>query len=281
MNKLTVVAAAALVAVTVSTSFAEEEKTSLSAQAGDRISLAPLSMEQPAVAPAAPAEDKVTGDAYVGLYNKYLFRGNDLSANKWVIQGGADLSYKNVTLSYWTNFQTKASDGLKKVTENDITLNYAWAPLELLNVNVGNNMYNYAGFTTNELYLKTTLNALLAPTLAVYWDWDEASKAGLFYTVSVSHPVEISKELAVTLGALASYNQRNPSAAVDPNSSDSLDGAYNGLHNYEFSVSADYTLNDRIKISPSYLFSNAFNGKGRGAGIHQEHVYGVKAAFVF
>ena len=109
----------------------------------------------------------------------------------------------------------------------------------------------------------------------------EASKAGLFYTVSVSHPVEISKELAVTLGALASYNQRNPSAAVDPNSSDSLDGAYNGLHNYEFSVSADYTLNDRIKISPSYLFSNAFNGKGRGAGIHQEHVYGVKAAFVF
>ena len=39
MNKLTVVAAAALVAVTVATSFAEEEKTSLSAQAGDRISL--------------------------------------------------------------------------------------------------------------------------------------------------------------------------------------------------------------------------------------------------
>jgi hypothetical protein len=225
----------------------------------------------------AGAEDKVTGDVYVGPVNKYVFRGNDLSANQWVVQGGADLSYKDFTLSYWSNWQGHAAGGIKrsKITETDITLNYAFSPIKLISMNAGNIYYSLDGINdTNELYLKTTLNTLLSPTLAIYWDWDEATQAGLFYTLSIGHTFEVTKQLGVNVGALASYNQHNPSAAFAAYE-------YNNLHNYELSVSADYAVTDAIKISPSFVYSNAFNSDGRNNGISDESIYGIKAAFNF
>jgi hypothetical protein len=225
---------------------------------------------------AAGAEDKVTGDVYIGPVNKYVFRGNNLSANQWVVQGGADISYKNFTLSYWSNFQTHTAGPYKSgnATETDITLNYAFTPVSLLTFNVGDTAYTFdQGSNTNELYLKTTVNTLLSPTLAIYWDWDQAKKAGLFYSLSVGHTFELAKGLGLNLGALASYNQQNPSANLGSN--------YNNLHNYELSTSVDYSLTDSVKITPSFLFSNSFNSKGREIGIKAESVYGLKVAYIF
>jgi hypothetical protein len=234
-----------------------------------------------AVASTASAEIKVSGDVYAGPYSKYLFRGNDLSGNQWVVQGGADLTYKAFTLSYWSNFQTHAADGLNRsdVTETDITLNYAFSPTPLLSMNVGNTYYTFDGFRdTNELYLKTAVNTLLTPTLGIYYDWDEAQGddydgTGLFFTLSVGHSFELAKGLNLNLGALGSYNMENPSA--------DLGAKYDNLHNYELTASLDYALTDAVKISPSYMYSNAFNSKGRSAGIKDENVFGVKAAFNF
>lgn len=223
---------------------------------------------------AASAEIKVTGDAYVGLYNKYLFRGFDLSGNQGVVQGGVDLTYKDFTLSYWSNFQTHAAPGYtrSKITETDITLNYTFSPTQLLTMNVGNTYYSLDSFKdTNELYLKTTLNTLLSPTLSIYWDWDEArtqDMTGLFYTLSVGHTFNPVKNVAWNLGALVSYNQENYSV-----------GDFNNLHNYELSTSIDYSLTDNIKISPSYTYSNAFN-RSR-SHINDESLFGIKAAFNF
>lgn len=229
-----------------------------------------------AISSTAVAEDKVTGAAYVGPYNKYVFRGLDLSDNQWVAQGGVDLSYKNFTLSYWSNFQTHSSVNSKKsnLTETDITLNYAYSPVELLSFNVGNTFYSFDSSQyadTNELYLKTTLNTLLSPTLAVYWDWDESTSNGMFYTFSLGYSKEVAKNVTANIGALASYNMKNPSAS----------SGYNNLHNYELSFGLDYTPIDKLKISPTYTYSNAFNSVARAAGVHDESIYGIKAAFIF
>ena len=59
-----------------------------------------------ALVSTAKAEVVVSGDVYAGMYSKYVFRGVDLSENKWVCQFGADLSYKGLTLSYWSNLLT-------------------------------------------------------------------------------------------------------------------------------------------------------------------------------
>jgi hypothetical protein len=234
--------------------------------------------------PVAKAENALTADVYLGMYNKYLFRGIDLSGNQWVSQFGADLSYKNFTLSYWSNLMTHAGDitdtfraKAGDITETDITLNYTFSPIELLTFNVGNTFYSLENSNdTNELYLKTTLNTILSPTLSIYWDYDEASKAGLFYSLSVGHTFEVNKNLGVNLGALVSYNQSNWSVTGDQSA--------NNWNNYELSVSADYTLPclDKLKISPSYTYSNAISHEMREkAGITDQSLYGIKATYNF
>ena len=230
-----------------------------------------------AVASVAVAEVKVSGDVYVSPASKYVWRGFDLSNGRGVVQGGVDVSYKDFTVSYWSNEQMVSGPTLKagEVTETDITLNYAYKPVELLTFNIGNIYYNLDGAPdTNELYIKTTLNTLLSPTLAVYCDWQQAKDTGLFYTLSVGHSIELMKDLGINLGALASYNMK----------SDYSVGSYNNLHNYELTASADYSVTDNIKISPYYLYSNAFNATARKKAnleVTDQSIVGLKAAFNF
>lgn len=236
-----------------------------------------------AMVSTAKAEVAVSGDVYAGLYNKYVFRGIDLSDNKWVTQFGADLSYKGFTLSYWSNLLTKGFDdksltgyGAGDITETDVTLNYTFTPIELLTFNVGNIYYSLEGLSdTDELYVKTTLNTLLSPTLGIYWDCKEAKSTGLFYTFSVGHSFELMKNLGLNLGALVSYNQSNFSAqyfGID----------YNNWHNYELSTGLDYSLTDNVKLSAVYTYSNALTSQARELGnVHDESLYGIKAAFNF
>jgi len=274
------------------------------------ISLA-LAEESPAPAPseerqkdlggccACPADPIVTGDVYYSPMNRYIYRGQNLSQNKWVSQGGVDLTYREWTLSYWTNFEHQASDGrvghlTKGITENDIYINYAynpwWVPTKTdgtpyVQFNVGNNLYDYNNETTNEVYAKANLNMpeLLNPTIAVYWDWDRATRAGLYYTASLSYKYDIERKyLDVTAGALVSYNQRNWNAAYDPNSSDYHDGAYNGFHDYELTAGLDWLVDKHTTISPSYQFSNALSTKARDiAGIKPQHCVGIKVQWSF
>ncbi len=229
-------------------------------------------------AASARAEVSLTGDAYVGMYNKYIFRGIDLSGNQWVTQFGADLGYKGFTLSYWSNLMMHEGGGYKagEITETDVTLNYTFTPIEMLTFNAGNTFYSLEGLRdTDELYLKTTVNTLLSPTFAVYWDCKMAKSTGLFYTFSVGHSLPLMKNLGLNLGALVSYNQSNYSAQLY-----GID--YNNWHNYELSASMDYAVTDKLKISPSYTYSNAISSKARQlGGVSDESLYGVKVLYNF
>jgi len=228
---------------------------------------------------AARAEIKVSGDVYAGMYSKYVFRGIDLSDNKWVSQFGADLSYKGFTLSYWSNLLT--DDGVilgssfesGDISETDVTLNYTFSPVKLLTFNVGNTFYSLENFEdTNEIYLKTTFNTLLSPTLALYWDWDQSKETGLFYTFSLGHTFELVKGLGLNLGALIGYNQRNYSVSE----------AYSNWNQYELTAGLDYSVTDNVKLSAVYTYSNAVSEKARDlGGVEDQSVFGFKAAFIF
>ena len=64
-----------------------------------------------AVSTSALAAIEVEGDAYLGVYDKYLWRGFDLSGSKPVAQGGIDVSAGAFTLSTWTNVQLSSDSG--------------------------------------------------------------------------------------------------------------------------------------------------------------------------
>jgi len=225
--------------------------------------------------PAALAAIEVEGDAYVGFYDKYLWRGYDLSGSEGVVQGGVDLSAKGFTLSYWTNYQ--ASDdkegGFKRgeANETDITLDYTASLNDSVSVSVGNILYALDGLDdTNELYLGVALNLPLSPSVTVYYDYDEAESDGLFLNASVGHTISLGEKLGVNLGAGVSYNQ----------ASDYAVGSYRDWHNYELSVSADYALTDQLSVSPSFLFSSPISDEAKVA-IDTETVAGVALALTF
>lgn len=236
-----------------------------------------LALVMVAFCTSASAAIEVEGDAYVGYYDKYLWRGFDLSGGTPVVQAGVDLSAKGFTLSYWTNIQTKDDvvlgndvDG-GNATETDIILDYTFSPIEMLSVSLGTIWYALDGADdTKEAYVGLALDTILEPSLTVYYDYDACEENGLFYTASIGHSIGINDQLSVSLGALVSYNEESDYAV----------GAYSDWHNYELSASVDYALTEQISVTPSFLFSEGISDDARDA-IDSEMLAGVAVTMTF
>lgn len=234
-----------------------------------------ISLGQGSIATAAI---EVEGDAYVGIFDKYLWRGFDLSGSQPVVQGGIDLSTSGFTLSYWTNVQLSSDeeDGFTagEMTETDIILDYSFGIGELVSVSVGDIFYIVEEDwpNTHELYLSVGLNTLLEPSATVYYDWDECEEDGLFYTLSIGHSIAVTESIGVGLGALVSYNQEN----------DFNIGDYEDWHNFEVSVNADYAVTKQVTFSGSILYSEPLSDDAEDiGGIDGETLVGLTATLTF
>lgn len=230
------------------------------------------------VAQAGAATIEVEGDVYVGVFDKYLWRGHDLSGSMPVAQAGADLSTHGWTLGYWSNWQLKSDAGegfdSGEVTETDIILSYAHDFGDLLSVSVGNIWYQLDGFEdTNEVFIGGTVNTLLSPTLTMYWDWDACEEDGLFFTFDVSHSFDLMEALTLNLGALVSYSLHSDYAT-------NVNYDYSGFHNYELSASLDYALSDQFTLSPSFTYSSGISSGGK-KNIDTEILAGINLTFTF
>ncbi len=229
----------------------------------------------------AQAKIEVEGDTYVGIWDKYLWRGFNLSGSRPTLQGGIDLTAGGWTLSTWHNWQLSSGGGFDsgELNETDIILTYAFDASELVSMTVGNIWYSLdneqfgVSEDTNELFATATLNTLLAPTLKISWDWDAAEEDGLFYSFDVSHSFDLSQwapNIALNLGALVSYNQH----------ADGTVGDYAGWHNYELSTSLDCALTDQLTISPIFIFSSPISSAAKDA-IDTETVAALNLTFTF
>lgn len=230
----------------------------------------------------AQAKIEVEGDVYVGIWDKYLWRGFDLSDGRPTIQGGIDLSLASGwTLSTWHNFQLSSGPNFEsgELNETDIILTYAFDVGEMLSMTVGDIWYSLDneqfGVTedTNELFVTATVNTLLSPTLKISWDWDAAEEDGLFYSADISHTFDLGQwvpNTALNLGALVSYNQHADGTVAD----------YAGWHNYELSVSVDYPLTDQLTISPIGWFSSGISSSAKEI-IDTETAFALNLTFTF
>jgi uncharacterized protein (TIGR02001 family) len=218
-------------------------------------------------APSAQAAAELGGGAYVGVFDKYLWRGFNLSDSNVVVQPGVDLSVAGFTLSLWGNYNTDTD----KLDEVDVSLDYTADLSDLVWMSVGNVYYNLDGAeNTNELYLAVGVNTLLNPVIAVYYDWDEADSDGLFFTALVGHTVDLIDSVSLNLSALISYNQ----------ASDYSVGAYRDWHNYELGLSLDYAVTDQIVITPSLLYSSGISSAAKQA-IDSEILGGINLSYTF
>lgn len=198
----------------------------------------------------------VEGKAYAGIFDKYLWRGLNLSAGRAVIQGGVDLSAKGFTLGLWGNSQLRNSDDYKagEVTEVDFTVDYTFTVGELLSLSAGNCFQVLSGMAdTSEAYVRAVLEVPLQPAIAMYYDWDQAQEKGLFYALSVGHTFSPSEWVQMQALSSVSYNER----------SDYLVGNYSDWHTAEFSITADCRISEHVTVTPSLLYSIPISGAAR------------------
>jgi hypothetical protein len=220
-------------------------------------------------ASTAFAAIEVSGDAYVGVYNKYVWRGYDMLPNDNVsVQSGTDISFKGFTISWWGALEEKSGN----LFEADLVLDYSHDFGEMVSASIGNIMYDVDGFkTTNEFYVSASLNTILAPSVTVYYDYDEFN--GLYTTFGISHDLELADKLSLGLGAQVSYLKDDQN---------NLGTTESWLHNAELSAAASYAVNDQVSIDASFLYSGPLTDDARDiAGIREEYVGGLTTTLAF
>lgn len=212
---------------------------------------------------------EASASASVDVYSKYLWRGFDLSEDdSFVVQPAVGISIGGFTLGFWGNL----SEDSGEMNEVDLTIDYSADLGELVSLSVGNILYDVDGLDdTNELYLGITLNTLLAPTLTVYYDYDEFDT--VYTTLGLSHDFGLTEAISLSLGATGSY------MADDENG---LGTDESWFHNLELSAGIDYAVTDNLSMGALVLFSTPLSDDAEDiALIDDETTVGVSLSYAF
>ena len=145
------------------------------------------------------AEGDVSIGASVDFFSKYVWRGQNL-VDDWVLQPGANVSYRGITASVWGNLDLTDENYHKgEFSEVDLSLDYSGQVpgADILSYSLGVIYYDFpisgAGDDTWEVYWGFGLDVLVSPSVTVYHDVDEAE--GTYVSFGVGHSFENVVEL--------------------------------------------------------------------------------------
>jgi hypothetical protein len=197
-----------------------------------------------------PVDLKIGADAV----SKYVWRGQLLTDDP-VFQPTATVSYKGLSLNLWGSLDMtdihETSGHIWRLQELDYTLAYAYSPLDGLDLQAGATAYTFPGTTfasTTEVYASAALSkVLLAPTLTVYRDIDEADS--WYANAGVSHTFAFTEKLGLTLGAGLGWG--------DSHYHDYYFGdRRNSLSDLLLSSSLNYAVNQNLSLSLYLKYSD-------------------------
>lgn len=188
-------------------------------------------------------EPKISGSASVDVMSNYVWRGQKLS-NSWVIQPSVGITYGSFGANIWANYDSDRAEA----TETDLTLNYSFS-VNKFNFVAGYIYYALEGANdTQEVYFSANYDTLLKPALTIYYDYDEGD--GAFILASICHSFGLSKDIALNLGASASYNINNKVMGFDSEGDD-----FSNFYNGELSSSLSIPISKAITLTPKIAYS--------------------------
>ena len=198
-------------------------------------------------------EKKTLGYASVDVMSNYIWRGQKLS-NSWVIQPSVGITYGSFGTNIWANYDSDRTD----TTETDLTLNYSFS-VNKFKFAAGYIYYALKGADdTQEVYVSTNYDTFLKPTLTIYYDYDEGD--GAFILASICHSFGLSKDIALNLGASASYNINNKVMGFDSEGDD-----FSNFYNGELSSSLSIPISKAITLTPKIVYSFPLSNDAKNA----------------
>lgn len=205
------------------------------------------------------AAPEFSADASVGVYNKYIWRGYDLSEGAdFLVQPEVNLGLAGVTLGVWGNY----NEAKEKVDEIDLTLEYGQEINDQLSARVGHILYSNADLADSaEVYAGLTLALPVEIDLEAAYDYDEFEV--WFLTCGASKTLELADNLGLNLGARIGYND------------------FDYLNQGEISASIDFTPSEKITVTPALLYSAPLSQDARDAGVDDAVVSALTVNYTF
>lgn len=221
---------------------------------------------------AGAEEAKVTGSASAGVFNKYVFRGYEMSADSVVIQPSIGISYKGFSASFWGNIDTEENatqsfvpdkPGEKSFNETDLTLSYTLV-IDKLSLTGGYVYYDtkYV-LETEEVFLIAAYDTLLKPTLSVYRDINEYP--GTYVNLSVAHSLPLIKNIALDLGASAGYFEGEDDywKTFESSTGAYTGEKYKGFHDGMVKAGLTIPVAENLSIQPVMQYFFPLSGKAK------------------
>ena len=153
------------------------------------------------------AEDEVGIGVSADIFSKYVWRGQNL-VDDWVLQPGANVSYKGLTASFWGNLDLTDENGDQgEFSEIDWTLDYSGQVpgVDVLSYSLGFINYDFPASgadDTWEIYWGFGLDVMASPSVTVYHDVDEVD--GTYVSFGIGHSFESLNELGLGVDLSAS-----------------------------------------------------------------------------
>ena len=201
--------------------------------------------------------------------NKYIWRGQNLNNNA-SFQPGLSFSYKNLTISSWSQFSHTGfgDSGVagNHWTEHDLTVDYGFAFSEKISLNVGWINYAFPNVTedryTNEFYGGISADTILQPSFSIYVDPHLGD--GVYYNLGIGHGLDLGNGFGLSLSASAGLNQ---SQWIDITT----------VSDVVLGVSLDVPVSDNVTLSPfwNYITGNDSLRRGPDAFFFSGYLAGV------
>ena len=207
-------------------------------------------------------EGKPTASADVGVFNKYVWRGYELSDDSVVIQPSTTISYKNFSFNLWGNLDTRMDDDThsNQFNEIDMTLSYD-KELGPVCLGAGYIYYGLDGINdSEEIYLSIGIDTILSPTFTVY---REIAHLPSWYLIfAVSHSFELPKNITLDLaGSVGYYYADNADDFAEYNSQlVASNDPYRSFHDGLVSIGLTVPVTEYITISPGVSYSFPLTG---------------------
>ena len=208
------------------------------------------------------AEDKPTASADVGVFDKYVWRGYELSDDSVVIQPSITMSYKDFSLNLWGNLDTRMDDDThsNQFNETDMTLSYdkEFGPVCL---GAGYVYYGLDGINdSEEIYLSIGIDMILSPTLTAYREI--AHLPSWYLSFGLSHSFELPKDITLDLaGSVGYYYADNADDFAEYNSQlAASNDPYRSFHDGLVSIGLTIPVAEYITLSPVVSYSFPLTG---------------------
>lgn len=197
----------------------------------------------------------------LGYVTKDMFRGTVINSDPVFAPSFTFSHPTGISLNLSGAMDTTGiADNSGNFTKLFYTLNYA-TKFQGYKTNVGVSYYTYpntGGESTSEVYAGTTFNALFAPTVTVYYDYDKAD--GFYATLggSYSYAIPGLKVKPVAFNASVAYATSN------------LAGYYyhvdkSAFTNAELSASLPFVVNSKLTVIPTVGYSMLIDSDVRDA----------------